>query len=392
MGIQFLSKPSNRRVLALVIATAVLTAGISYYGISRFSQVSQPPESEAQSTPALQQVVALGQLEPQAEVIKVSVPATLSNDRVAQLLVQRGDLVTAGEVIAILDSRDRLQGVLAEAKEQVSFAQAELAQVQAGAKSGEIAAQQAEIARLQAELTGNRQQQKAILARLQSEVNNARAEFERYCSLYDAGAISASQLDQKRLTLETTQAQLNEAQAGRNRTVDILQSQLQSAKANLDRIVEVRPVDVRTAQAKVNQAIAAVQRAEAELAQATVRSPVAGHILEIFAKPGEVVKDNGIVNLGQTNQMQVVAEIDQGDIAKIRKGQPAIITGEAFSGELRGTVHEIGLEVSRQSTFSNQPGENLDQRVVKVRIRLNPENSKRVSGLTNLQVQVAIQP
>ena len=101
--------------------------------------------------------MALGQIGPQTEVIKVSVSATLSNDRVAQLLVKRGDRVTAGQVIAILDSRDRLQGVLAKAKEQVSVAQAELAQVQAGAKSGEIAAQQAEIARLQAELTGDTQ-------------------------------------------------------------------------------------------------------------------------------------------------------------------------------------------------------------------------------------------
>jgi HlyD family secretion protein len=464
MDIQFLSKPSDRRVLALVIATAVLTAGISYYGISRFSQVSQPSESEAQPTPALQQVVALGQLEPQTEVIKVSVPATLSNDRVAQLLVQRGDLVTAGEVIAILDSRDRLQGLLAEAREQVSFAQAELAQVQAGAKSGEIAAQQAEIARLQAQSSGEERAQRESLARLEAqwlgdrhsqqaalaglevqlagdiqvqsatikkltaELNNARAELRRYQQLYAAGALSQSQYATKRLTVDTAVQQLSEAQAGLTRTkttgdhkirearanlqrtiatgskqiseakivLDRIRStsgqQITSAQGTLSKISEVRPVDVQTAQAKVNQSIAVAKRVATELDQAYVKSPSAGQILEIFAKPGEVVKDNGIVNLGQTNQMQVVAEIDQGDIARIRKGQPAIITGEAFSGELRGTVHEIGLEVSRQSTFSNQPGENLDQRVVKVRIRLDPEDSKRVSGLTNLQVQVAIQP
>jgi HlyD family secretion protein len=390
MSIQFLSKPSNLRVFALVIAAAALAAGISYYGISRFSQVNQPPETEDQSTPAIPQVVALGQIEPQTEVIKVSVPATLSNDRVAQLLVQRGDRVTAGQVIAILDRRDRLQGVLDEAKEQVSVAQAELAQVKAGAKSGEIAAQEAEIIRLQAELEGEIRQQRAALARLQSQVENDRAEFDRYRSLYEAGAISASQFDQKRLAFTTAQTQLDEAKAGRSQTTETLQAQIQTAKANLDRITEVRPVDVQAAQAKVNQAIAAVQRAEAELAQTSVRSPVAGQILDIFAKPGEVVKDNGLVNLGQTDQMQVVAEVDQSNIARIRKGQPAIITGEAFDGEIRGTVHEIGLEVSRQSTFSNQPGENLDQRVVKVRIRLNPEDSKRVAGLTNLQVQVAI--
>jgi HlyD family secretion protein len=389
MRIQFLLKPSNRNVFALVIAATVLTAGISYYSISQFSQ---PPETEAQSTPAFQQVVALGQLEPQTEVIKVSVPATLSNDRVAQLLVKRGDRVTAGQVIAILDSRDRLQGLLAEAKEQVSFAQAELAQVKAGAKSGEIAAQQAEIVRLQAELDGEIRQQRATLARLRSQVENDRAEFDRYRSLYEAGAVSASQFDQKRLALATAQTLLDEGKAERSRTTETLQAQIQTARANFDRIAEVRPVDLQAAQAKVDQAIATVQRAEAELAQATVRSPVAGQILDIFAKPGEIVNNNGIVNLGQTHQMQVVAEVDQSAIARIRKGQPAIVTGEAFSGELRGVVYEIGLEVSRQTTFSNQPGENLDQRVIKVRIRLNPEDSKRVAGLTNLQVQVAIQP
>ena len=82
--------------------------------------------------------------------------------------------------------------------------------------------------------------------------------------------------------------------------------------------------------------------------------------------------------------MQVVAEVDQSDIKRIRLGQTAIIIGEAFAGELRGTVDEIRLAVSRQTTFSNQPGENLDQRVVKVRIRINPEDSKRVASLTNL--------
>jgi HlyD family secretion protein len=61
----------------------------------------------------------------------------------------------------------------------------------------------------------------------------------------------------------------------------------------------------------VNRSNAAAKRAEIELAQASVRSPVAGQVLEIFAKPGEVVKDNGLVNLGQTDLMQVVTEVDR---------------------------------------------------------------------------------
>jgi HlyD family secretion protein len=55
-------------------------------------------------------------------------------------------------------------------------------------------------------------------------------------------------------------------------------------------------------------------------------------------------------------------------------------------------VRQVGLQVSQQKVFSNQPGQNLDRRVVEVRIRLNSKDSQQVASLTNLQVQVAIQP
>ncbi|MBD2249141.1 ABC exporter membrane fusion protein [Nostoc sp. FACHB-888] len=388
MNLQLLSKSSNRWMLALIVVASTITAGIAYYGISQF--VVEKPAENTQTTPTIQSIVALGRLEPETEVTKVSVPATLSNDRVAQLLVKRGDRVQANQVIAILDSYDRLQGALLEAEQQVAVAQAELAQVRAGAKLGEIEAQQAEIGRLQAELAGETRQQQATLASLEAEVNNARSEYNRYQSLYQEGAISASQFDQKRLAFQKAQAQFNEGKANQSRTTDTLQAQIESARANLDRIAEVRPVDVQTAQAKVEQASAVAQRAKADLRQAEVRSPQAGQILEIYANAGEVVNEKGIADLGQTRQMRVIAEVYQSDIKKIRIGQQTLITGEPFSEELRGIVEEIGLQVSQQEIFNNQPGENLDQRVVKVRIRLNAADSDQVSGLTNLQVQVAI--
>lgn len=350
MNLQLLSKPSNRWMLALIIIASTITAGIAYYGISQF--VVEKPAEITQTTSTIESIVALGRLEPETEVTKVSVPATLSNDRVAQLLVKRGDRVQANQVIAILDSRERLQGALLEAEQQVAVAQAELAQVRAGAKSGEINAQQAEIGRLQAELAGESRRQQATLASLEAEVNNARSEYNRYQSLYQEGAISASQFDQRRLAFQKAQAQFNEGKANQSRMTDTLQAQIESAKANLNRITEVRPTDVQTAQAKVEQAIAVAQRAKADFRQAEVRSPQAGQILEIYAKAGEVVGEKGIADLGQTRQMRVVAEVYQSDIKKIRIGQQAVITGEPFSGELRGTVEEIGLQVSQQETFN----------------------------------------
>jgi HlyD family secretion protein len=346
-----------------------------------------------------------------------------------------------------LSSRDRLQGLLSEAREQVNLARSELAQIRAGAKTGEIDSQKAEIARIQAQSSGEERAQQESIARLEAqwlgdrnaqqaalagleeqlagdirvqsatikkltaELNNARSELQRYQQLASAGAISQSQYATRRLSVDTAVQQLNEAQAALTRTKTTGDRKIREAKANLQRTIatgskqiseakvgldrirstsrqqeaaaqatlskisEVRPVDVRTAQVKVNQTLAVVSRVETELAQATVKAPIDGRILEIFAKPGEVVKDNGIVNLGQTDRMQVVAEIDQGDINKIRVGQSVLITGEAFAGDLRGTVSDLGLEVSRQSTFADRPGENLDRRVVKVRIHIDPADS-----------------
>jgi HlyD family secretion protein len=60
-------------------------------------------------------VVALGRLEPTGEVIKIA--ASSSGSRIAQLRVKQGDTVTKGQIIAILDSRDRLQAELEQAQE-----------------------------------------------------------------------------------------------------------------------------------------------------------------------------------------------------------------------------------------------------------------------------------
>lgn len=387
MGFQKVLKPGRGLVVSLLLISAAVVGAVIY---SRFHLKDQPaPEAEA---PPVRQITALGRLEPEAEVIKVTAPVNLSNDRVSRLLVQRDDRVKVGQVIAVLASSDRLQDTLLEAQQRVKVAQAQLAQIKAGAKSGEIAAQKAEISRLQAELQGELNAQAATIARWRSEVNNATADYQRYLILYRNGAVAASEFDQRRLALETAQAQFNEAQANQNRTASTLRKQIQQARATLDHIAEVRSVDVRVVQAQLEEALATVKRTKTELSQAYVRSPMAGRILEIYAKPGEAIGNNGAVDLGQTDRMQVVAEVYQSDINKVRSGQRAIVTGESFSGEIRGTVRLVGLQIKRQNIFTNQPGENLDRRIVEVRIRLDPEDSKRVANLTNLQVLVAIQP
>ncbi len=373
-----------------ILFTATTLGGATF--LWEISQAEPDKSSQiVQTAPIIKKVTALGRLEPETEVINLFAPLALDGDRVAQVLVKQGDWVEAGQVVAILASRDRLQAALAEAEEEVSVAQTRLAQVKAGAKTGEITAQKAQITQLEAELQGQMAAVRATIARWKSEVRTAKAEYERYQYLYQKGAIAASGLDNKRLAWETAKAQLEETLATEHRTATTLKAQIAEAKATLNRIAEVRPVDVQTAQAEVERAIATAKRAETELAQAYVRTPIAGQILKIHTLPGETIDEqHSFAELGQTNQMVVVAEVYQTDIGKVRLGQKALVTSNVLSGELHGTVSAIDLQVSRQKVFSNQPGENLDRRVVEVKIRLTPEDSHRVAGLTNLQVQTAI--
>lgn len=384
-------KRLNGWTIGGLIAATIASGAIVYYGFSQLAP-TKPAELSTQSAQnTVKQVMALGRLEPEGEVLQLSATTALETDRVAKLFVQLSDRVQPGQVIAILDAYDRLERSLAEARQQVKVAQMELAQVKAGAKSGEIAAQEAEILRLRAELEGETRQQRATLVRLKAEASNASAELNRYQMLYREGAISVSQFDQRRLTSSATQAQVDEAQQNRSRTIATLQAQIQAAAATRNRIAEVRPVDVQTAQSKVQQAIAAAARAEVELQQAYIRAPIAGQVLKIHAYPGEKVDSKGIVELGQTQHMMAIAEVYQTDISKIRVGQTATVTSQAFSGELKGTVTQVGNQVNRQIITSGQPGENLDRRVIEVKVRLTPQASQQVANLTNLQVEVAIQ-
>ncbi|MGB8698159.1 MAG: ABC exporter membrane fusion protein [Thermosynechococcaceae cyanobacterium] len=376
---------------ALLIAALVLGGATTAAFVWRLrAPVATAPQPVSQ--PVIRTITALGRLAPSGEVIKLSAPTSSNENRVDQLLVKEGNRVKAGQTIAILDSRDRLQAALAEAEEQVKVAQANLAVTQAGAKSGEIEAQRAEIARIESERQGNIGAQAATVARLQSELQNAQTEYDRYESLFSQGAVSASERDSKRLTLDTAQRSVQEAKATLNRIRTTSPQELNKARSTLAQIAEVRPVDVLSAQAEVNRAIAARNQAKTNLAQALVRSPINGEVLYIHTRSGEVVSTDGIAEIGQTRQMQAIAEVYQSDVGKVRPGQRVRVKSDAIPGELTGTIERVGSQVRRQTIINTDPSSNIDARVVEVHATLDPASSQKAAKFTNLQVQVVIEP
>ena len=390
------SKSINVWPIMLASTGIVATGVISIYSLSYFQKTSKSasPISSitTSSIPTITAVAALGRLEPQGEVIRLSAPNSQTGIRVNQLLVKKGDKIHQGQVVAILDSYIPNLAALEKAKRQVEVSQANLQQVEAGAKRGDISAQQATISRLEADLRGSVFTQRATIARLEAELKNSATENNRYQKLYQDGAISASDADTKRLRMDTVKEQLNEANANLKRTIETLQKQLTESQARLNSIAEIRPTDIQLAQANVKSAIASVQQAQAELNLSSIRSPIDAQVLKINTWTGEIIGNKGILELGQTQQMYVVAEVYETDIKKVRLGQSVIITGEAFTGKLTGTVTDIGLQVGRQNIFNTNPGSDTDNKIVDVKIRIDKSaDNQRVSSLTNLQVQALIQ-
>ncbi len=152
----------------------------------------------------------------------------------------------------------------------------------------------------------------------------------------------------------------------------------------------MRPVDVAIAQAELNNAKTTIEQAQADLDLAYVKAPQGGQILKIHTHAGEMVGQQGIVALGQTQQMYAIAEVYETDIHQIRIGQTATITSQGFEGKLLGIVDEIGLQIGKKDSLGTDPAADVDARVVEVKIRLNPASSQEVRGKTYLQVKIII--
>lgn len=382
-------KISNPWLIGLLIIS--LGGGITYWYVS---QTKTPTiESEPITNLAPTKVTALGRLEPAGEIIKLSV-ANAQDSRVNQLLVTEGDRVTAKQLIATLQGLDQKQAELSEAKKNLAVYRAKLGQIEAGeAKEAEIAAQKAQISRLKAQLRTETIEREAEIADAQAELKNAEINYNRYQTLYQQGAVSQSDLDDRQELYERSQAKLERVQARLANTVSTLQEQLAQEQAMLNKLREVRPVDLAVAQAEVDYAIAQVTRIKSELEDYYVRVPIDGQILKINTLVGEQVDTSeGIVELGKTKQMYAIAEVYETDVGKVKVGQRASIISEhgGFTGEIQGTVDHIGLQIKKQDVLESDPAAAKDARVVEVKVRLDPQDSKKVAGLTNLQVRVRI--
>jgi len=318
--------------LVAALLALVLLAGLG----SRLWQQRQQKQVEARKAVPLlpRQVSALGRIEPLGGISQVSVPSSLSNDRVRKILVKEGQEVRKGQPLAVLESIDTLESSVRKSEAEIRVAESKLAA------------------------------QDSVIARYKADLGQASAEARRAEQLFAAGATSANRVEKLQADESSAKAQLAEAIA----TKATLVEDLRSSRASLD-------------------------KDKTERAKATVLAPFSGTVFKVHARPGDKVGEDGLLEMGDSSRMGVIAEVYQSDRPMITLGQKASLSADGFKGrKVEGQVVEIAREVSRQTVFSGQAGENLDRRVLEVKIGLTPQESALASHLNYLQVNVLFAP
>jgi HlyD family secretion protein len=152
--------------------------------------------------------------------------------------------------------------------------------------------------------------------------------FDRAVIEWRAGRGSAAELDAARSALTRAQERLTEREA-------------ELRKVEADTSV---PLPTQT-EGQLNLARAELWAAEAGVEKMTVRAPIAGTVLQVNAKAGELASPSSsqpLVLLGDISALRVRAEVDERDFSEIKIGQSVLVRPAAFRGrEVAGKVSFI---------------------------------------------------
>lgn len=149
-----------------------------------------------------------------------------------------------------------------------------------------------------------------------------------------------------------------------------------------------------TKKAEISGAEAALQEAERQLTSAEIRSPLNGRLIRIYSWPGMKETSKGLAVVGRTDRMQVWAQVFQTDVARLRLGQRGVIKAETggFSGERQARLRSIIGEVSDRDLFATDSNNDVNARVVLVKLDIDSIDQSGLDNLAGLNVTVRFDP
>lgn len=303
----------KRHVLLIL---AIPLAGFSYYIYSKKSQPPPVPFAKATRETLISSLNTNGKIEP----LEYASVRTDMRGLVIKLPVKQGQTVARGAVLAELRAPD-LEAQLAAAQARLEQAKSAMANVERGG-------------------------QKGALADIDASLD--RAKLDRDAAQRDYNALR----------------RLEEKQAATREEVENARGKLRQAELAIEGLTQKRAAlvtasDRSVAEATLRQAEADVDLARRQMADATVRSPIAGVVYNLpirlgsYLSPGDPVAD-----VGRLDRLRVRVYVDEPELGRVSKGLPVTITWDALRGkEWQGTVEQLPTEIKPLGT--RQVGEVL---------------------------------
>lgn len=229
---------------------------------------------------------------------------------VVQRLVDEGETVKKGQVIAKLETAD-LELDVANANAQLAAAQATLAQLTNGSRTQDVSAAQ------------------AGLRSAEADKQNAAVEYGRMQQLFSQGAISAQERDRSQTMYATTAARSDQA------------------AQQLSLVIEgPRQEEIALAAAKVEQSKQVLKLAETRLGYSQITAPIDGFVLSKNIEEGEYVSPGtAIVTIGDLEQVWLKAYIAENELGKVKLGQKVSVTTDTYPNKIyNGRISFIASE------------------------------------------------
>ena len=336
-------------------AVLALAAGGGWWWVQRAgADAVQYRTGKIERGPLSATVSASGTVNP---VTQVSVGTQVSG-QVKDIYVDFNSEVKAGQLIAVIDP-ESIEYRVRQASADADAARAAVLTAQANAAAS-----------------------RAGVSRAQSDLTEAQRAHDRNGSLQAQGFISQAEVDRTRALVAT---------AGEN---------LKSAQAQLG----VSEAQIKSAQAGVAQREASLAQARIDLSRTRITSPVNGIVIKRTIEKGQTVAASlqapELFVIAQNLQdMQVDASIDESDVGRIRTGQKATFTVDAFPGQtFEGAVKQVRKAAQNVANvvtyvavvgFSNNGGRLLPGMTANVRLVTDQRDSVLKVPNAALRVRLA---
>ena len=296
-------------------------------------------KSASANKAAGQYVAGPGRVEPISEDIKVG--SELSG-KLKQVMVEEGDHVRQGQVVAELENADYRAAILS-AQATVQQRDAELRKVINGARNQE-----------RREAFASVEQNRAVMER-------ARNEMDRRSQLFTDGIISREENERYVSQYNVALANYQEAVQHHSLIDD-----------------HAREEDVAASKASLQLSKSDLAGTQARFEKTLIRSPIDGVILRKHHRSGESVSNSStvpdpIVTIGDNRVLRVRVDVDETEVAQVQVGQSAYVTADAYPGKkFAGRVVRVGKELGRKNLQTDEPTEKVDTKILETLIQLDP--------------------